>query len=192
VRSDRRDFRAWPSYRVEQEHSFGRFISTANGNRLSAIARRLAKGKHPGRVDEASLPDWLMRRLFIPAAARKAIRPHELRRRRMARIYGRYLAVLEPLLSAGPKSIKKAEELLRRAGREGGRAGRAGRPSGGPPAAAGEAGGRVPAGMRRAPRISFAGEDRVAMSSPEVGRDFGGRTTYSKPFSICSITKAHQ
>ncbi|HEV3028829.1 MAG TPA: hypothetical protein VG457_14715 [Planctomycetota bacterium] len=34
----------------------------------------------------------------------------------MARIYGRYLAVLEPLLSAGPKSIEKAVELLRRAG----------------------------------------------------------------------------
>ena len=34
----------------------------------------------------------------------------------MARIYARYVAVLEPLLSAGPTSIKKAQELLRRAG----------------------------------------------------------------------------
>jgi len=106
----------WLAFREDSEHPLGRFSWTHNGDRLSLIARRLAKGKHPGRVDEASLPDWLMRRLFIPAAARKAIRPHELRRRRMARIYGRYLAILEPLLSAGPKSIKKAEELLRRAG----------------------------------------------------------------------------
>ncbi|HLY74644.1 MAG TPA: hypothetical protein VKU80_11055 [Planctomycetota bacterium] len=104
------------AFREDSEHPLGRFIWTHNGDRLSVIARRLAKGKHPGRVDEASLPDWLMRRLFIPASARKAIRPHELRRRRMARIYGRYLAVLEPLLSAGPKSIKKAHELLGRAG----------------------------------------------------------------------------
>jgi hypothetical protein len=106
----------WLAFRVDQAHPYGRFIWTLNGNRLSVIARRLAKGKHPRRVDEASLPDWLMRRLHIPAGARKAIRPHELRRRRMARIYGRYLAVLEPLLAAGPTSIKKAEELLRRAG----------------------------------------------------------------------------
>ena len=54
--------------------------------------------------------------MAAPAAARRAIRPHELHRRRMARIYGKYLAVLEPLLSTGPKSIRKAEELLRRAG----------------------------------------------------------------------------
>jgi hypothetical protein len=106
----------WLAFRVDHAHQFGRFIWTLNGTRLSVIARRLAKGRHPRRVDEASLPDWLMRRLHIPAGARKAIRPHELRRRRMARIYGRYLAILEPLLAAGPKSIKKAQELLRRAG----------------------------------------------------------------------------
>jgi hypothetical protein len=106
----------WLAFRVDKEHPFGRFVWTLRGTRLSAIARRLAQGKHPGRVDEASLPDWLMRRLHIPTAARKAIRPHELHRRRMARIYGRYLAVLDPLLSTGPKSIKKAEELLRRSG----------------------------------------------------------------------------
>lgn len=104
------------AFRVDEEHPFGRFIWTLRGRPVSVIARRLAKGKHPGRVDGASLPDWLMRKLRIPAAARKAITPHELRRRRMARIYGRYLEVLEALFSAGPKSIKKAEELLRRAG----------------------------------------------------------------------------
>ena len=104
------------AFRVDEEHPFGRFVWTLHGTRLSVIARRLAKGKHPERVDEASLPDRLLRRLRLPAAARKAIAPHELHRRRMARLYTRYLAVLEPLLLAAPKCIKKAEELLRRAG----------------------------------------------------------------------------
>jgi hypothetical protein len=57
-----------------------------------------------------------MRLLFLPAAARQAIRPHELRRRRMARIYAKYVAVLSPLLSVGPDSTKKAGALLGRAG----------------------------------------------------------------------------
>jgi len=103
-------------YRIDSEHPYGRFIWTYNGRKLSCFARQVAKGKHPKRIDDGSLPDRLMRRLHIPTAARKAVTQHERHRRRMAQVFGRYVDKVRLMLSTGPKRQKEAEELLRRAG----------------------------------------------------------------------------
>lgn len=104
------------AFRIDREHPYGRFIWTLHGQRLSRLARLVAKGKSPRRIDDASLPDRLMRELKIPSAARKAITPHECHRRRMDRIYQRYVEVLGRLLSTGPRRLREAQKLLDSAG----------------------------------------------------------------------------
>lgn len=104
------------AFRVDAEHTYGRFLWTDNGINLSCQARGMAKGRHRKRVDPASLPDRLMRRLGIPTVERKAIRPHERHRRRMFALYEDYVDIVHRLLSTAPKRLKKAEGLLRQAG----------------------------------------------------------------------------
>jgi hypothetical protein len=104
------------SFRVDREHPYGRFRWTYNGTSLAGFARKLARETHRKRIDEASLPDRLLRQLRIPAPIRKAIAPHEARRRRMARIYATYVESLNKLFETSPRRMKEARKLLLRAG----------------------------------------------------------------------------
>ncbi|HXX92665.1 MAG TPA: hypothetical protein VEN81_03470 [Planctomycetota bacterium] len=114
------------AFRTDSEHPYGRFVWTLHGKSLVGFSRYLKKrtltplkppnDPPPRRMDPANLSERLMRKLRIPAAARCAIAPHELHRRRMTRAYHQYQDVLGPLFSTAPEGLARAQSLLRSAG----------------------------------------------------------------------------
>ena len=112
------------TFHTDSDHPYGRFTWTLHGKTLIGFAgsfardraRSRAKGTLTRRIDPANLPDRLLRKLRIPAAARMAIAPHELQRRRITRLYQRHLDVLVALFSTSPECLSRAQPLLGSAG----------------------------------------------------------------------------
>lgn len=92
-------------------HPYGRSCWTLNGDRILGHAQALATGGRPV-ADPAALTDRVMRKLQIPAKARRAIAPHEAQRRRMEERHRQYVGIFSRLRSKSGKAVALADRSL--------------------------------------------------------------------------------